>query len=334
MSDPYNPATLKVLSGYFNTAGQQLREMVLHPTGRTNKAQEFRQASAAQLITQIDTITKRLKIQSIDWTGKAITDAYATGIANANAQVRKIDLPSDNPAAKFVNTKGLIDEGSVAIFARDTAADLVKAADSMGTKSKRILRQTAQLRLSENDINRILANGVITGQPEDAIRTLRKELERVFNGGLVEVPTKGGGVMTFEPAYYAKMVAVTKTREAVCQARHDRLQEMGLDLVRIVGRISDNFCTAWLGQVFSISGKSKKYPSLTSLPGGGPPFHPNCSKSSAPYIEDLATDTDAKVAAGDQDAQKLIGMTPAQAQKAYRDLQLRQQAEARYTKLG
>ena len=37
--DRYNLATLDVLAGYFSSAGQQLREMVLHPTGRTNKAQ-------------------------------------------------------------------------------------------------------------------------------------------------------------------------------------------------------------------------------------------------------------------------------------------------------
>jgi hypothetical protein len=109
---------------------------------------------------------------------------------------------------------------------------------------------------------------------------------------------------------------------------------MGLDLVRIVGRISDNFCTAWLGQVFSLSGRHPTYPALAALPGGGPPFHPNCSKSSAPFIEDLADATDERVAAGDPDARKLIGMSAAEAQKAYRALQLRQQATARYSQLA
>ena len=54
-------------------------------------------------------------------------------------------------------------------------------------------------------------------------------------------------------------------------ARHERLGELGLDLVAFVGRVSDNFCSAFLGQVFSLSGTSNKYPAYASLPGGGPP---------------------------------------------------------------
>lgn len=317
---------IDTLAGYYKTAGSQLREMVLHPTGRTAKSQAFSQARAAQLLQQIDATTKRLKIDAIDWTGQAMTDAMTAGIKSANAQVRQLDLPSDNPAAKFLATKSLIDERSVEIFARDTAADLTSAAASMGEKSKRILRQTAQLRLSENDINRILAGGVLTGQPEDAIRALRKELERVYEGGLVEA-----GKLTFEPAYYAKLVAVTKTRQAVCAARHERLQELGLDLARIVGNITNNFCTAYLGMVFSLSGKHPRYP---QLPAGVPGWHPFCSKTTTPYIEDLATPADETAASGDPDAKRLLALPPSAAQKAFKDLQLRQQSQARYTKIG
>jgi hypothetical protein len=125
------------------------------------------------------------------------------------------------------------------------------------------------------------------------------------------------------------MVVRTKTREAVVAGRTERFSGLGLDLVAITGRLSDNFCTAFLGQVFSISGKHPKYPPLSSLPGGGPPFHPNCSKGVRPYIEDLATPGQQKAAVPSSAVADLIGKTPAEAQRMFRDLQLRAEASGR-----
>jgi hypothetical protein len=130
--------------------------------------------------------------------------------------------------------------------------------------------------------------------------------------------------------YYAELVARTRTREAQVQARHERLGELGIDLVSIVGRISNSFCTAFLGQVFSLSGTSAKYPAYASLPGGGPPFHPNCSKSTRPYVEALATQAQAEQAETLPDAQQLLGQDVATAQRRYKDLQIRNQVEDRY----
>jgi hypothetical protein len=136
--------------------------------------------------------------------------------------------------------------------------------------------------------------------------------------------------MNFDVGYYAEMVARTKTREASVDARHERLSELGLDLVAIVGRISKNFCTAFLGQVFSLSGNSDKYPAYSSLPGGGPPFHPNCSKSTRPFVEELASDKQLDQADGLDDADKLLGMDATQAQRAFKDLQIHAQQKDRY----
>ena len=39
------------------------------------------------------------------------------------------------------------------------------------------------------------------------------------------------------------------------------------------------------GKVFSITGKSKEYPSLSEAPNGGTPFHPRCKHREAPFVE-------------------------------------------------
>jgi hypothetical protein len=153
---------------------------------------------------------------------------------------------------------------------------------------------------------------------------------RAVHGDRVSIIDKNGDPMEFGVGHYADMVARTKTRQATVTARHGRLEELGLDLVSIVGRVSQYFCTAFLGQVFSLSGKSEKYPAYSELPGGGPPFHPNCSKSTRPFVEELADERQMAAAEPLEDAGTLLGMDVSRAQRAFKDLQLHAQVKDRY----
>jgi hypothetical protein len=318
----------KILVGYFADAQDRMRAMVLNPTGRTEGAREFRVARAAAQGTQVDAILRRLKQQTAGWIGsdRAFSQAVRDGIARGERQAAEAGVRVEE---SLVGRFDLVDERTASVFARDAAADLYGAADSMGDRGKRLLRATAQQGLSEADINKILAGGVIAGQPAEAIRALRDEL-RAVHGGTVRIATKTGGTMEFDVRKYAAMVARTKTRQAVQVARHERLESLGLDLVAIIGRQSPSFCTAFLGQVFSLGGKHPKYPAFSSLPGGGPPFHPNCSKSTRPFVEALAGDRQKADAEILPDAGKLLGMDATKAQRAYKDLQLQAQVKERY----
>jgi hypothetical protein len=318
----------QILVGYFETAQAQMRTMVLNPTGRTEGAREFRLARAASQGTQIDAILTRLKRQAANWIGSDQTFLAAVhgGRQTADRQATEAGVRVEESLSGSFD---LVDERTAAVFARDAAADLYGAADSMGDRGKRLLRATAQKGLAEADINRILAGGTIKGEPVEAIRKLRDELKAV-HGGTVTIVTKNGNPMEFDVGKYAAMVARTKTRQAVQVARHERLESVGIDLVAIVGRQSNSFCTAFLGQVFSLGGKGGKYPPLSSLPGGGPPFHPNCSKSTRPFVEALAGEQQKKDAEILPDSAKLLGTDPAEAQRRYKDLQLRAQVKERY----
>jgi hypothetical protein len=319
-------ATDQLVSLYTDAAGR-IKEMVLNPTGPNVASQQYRQMRAVQLSRQIDLMLVQLKQGTALWIGKELPKAFEDGLKRAQMQAAK--LIKDLPETPLEGTSALIDHRSVKLFAQDMAGDLAGAADNAVRRAKSVLRQTAQVNLSEKEIDRILAGGLIEGKPVQAIRNLRDRLREV-GAGTVQVRDKNGDMINFDAGYYASMVVRTKTREATVHARHQRLRQLGLDLVSIVGLVSTHFCTAFLGQVFSLSGRSDKYPAYSELPGGGPPFHPNCSKSTRPFVEELASETQLDQAEGLDDADKLLGMDASQAQRAFKDLQIHAQQKDRY----
>ena len=321
-------AQVDLLAGYFADASARLRLAVQHPAGRTDGSREFRQARAAELIGQVDAVLLQLNRQSAAWVGKSMTEAYRQGVARADRQATDagVRVPDSGLRGSFA----AIDLGTASVFARDAYADLAGAADSMGATARKLLRATAQLGLAEADINRILAGGAIEGAPRQTIATLRDELIRVNGGATVTIINKNGEPMHFAAGDYASRVVRTKTREATVFSRHERLGELGIDLVAIIGRVSATFCTAFLGGVFSLSGRDATHPALSQLPGGGPPFHVNCSKSTRPYVAQLAGETQRRQASLLPDSGRLLGLDPSAAQKAYAGLQIRQQVSKRY----
>jgi hypothetical protein len=322
-----------VIAAIYRDSAAKLRAIILTPPGKTSSAQAWNQARASQQLHQVEKLIADLKSQAAAWVGDhrdgssgPVTQAVKDGIARANQQAIEAGV---SPEGGMSGSFHLIDRQAVEFFAREIAIDLGKAADGMGETAKKALRTTAQLKLPEADINRILAGGVIAGKPVETIRQLRESL-RAVHGDTVTIKDKNGDDMHFSAGAYASLVVRTQTRAATTHARHNRLQEMDLDLVAIIGRISKSFCTAFLGQVFSLSGKSAKYPSYKQLPGGGPPFHPNCSKSTRPFIEELASATQLDRADGLDDAHGLLVDSPTVAQRKFQDLQLHSQVREAY----
>lgn len=331
--------TLQEFIALYEAAAAHMRSAILHPPGNKASSQAWRKAVAEDKLQQLERLIRQLKSKAATWTGRAMTEAMQIGVRDANAQARGWGLTIPTPAGPFghVGTESfaVIDKGAVEVLMRDAYGDLAKAADSMQATAGKLLRQTAQHGLAESDINRILAGGIIEGTPRDTIRALRQELVRVNDGQVVTITNKNGDEMHFDAAHYARLVVVTKTREAVTEARHERLRELDIDLVSIIGRVSKNFCTAFLGRVFSIGGKraGSKYPPIESCPYGGPPFHPNCTKSTRAFIEELANDQQLAQAPLSADEKKLLNVDATKAQRNYQDLQLYNPSKERYSKL-
>ncbi|MDR0884712.1 MAG: phage minor capsid protein [Oscillospiraceae bacterium] len=90
---------------------------------------------------------------------------------------------------------------------------------------------------------------------------------------------------------YASMVARTTSREAGNLSRENQLTENGYDLMQMTEHYPTCAkCARLQGRVFSISGKDKRFPALsTAFAAGYHTVHPNCRHVLVPFIESLLT---------------------------------------------
>jgi len=287
------PATAeKYLADLYQTAADRISRAVTNPTGATFNARQFRNARAADLVRQIDETVARVKGVTAGWASRNLGAAYNNGLATAMQQLRKAGVSDSEMPVKGGFSQ--VDRRTVAVIAADMAVSLDSALSRQAKAAKRFLRATAQAIAPDSEISKVVAQGAITGDVRGTVRQMRGVLNEQqiddYRAAGSQVIQVGKAQMTVRA--YAEMLVRTRTREATVHARHERLVGNGFDLVVIVGRVSTNFCTAYLGRVFSITGGNGRYPALRDLPGGGPPFHPNCSKSTALYSERFATDAE------------------------------------------
>lgn len=264
------------------------------------RSAQFQRARASQLLNQVQSRLLALDRDAALAVKRGVGQAVNLGLVDAAAQMRKIGFgpraSGDALAGSFAN----IDARLTETIARDTAAKMRAGIIQHGERAESLFRTLSAGPLSnaEPEVNRAIARGLLTGDPRVADGALRDlfrdpnapELEsyRKLGNQVIEVGGWTGSVRT-----YAATVMRTRTREASTAARHEQLLEVGLDLVQITGRVSENFCTRYLGLVCSLGAARDGYPSIRDLPGaggGGPPFHPNCSKGTVVFVLDLASD--------------------------------------------
>jgi hypothetical protein len=332
------------LGSIFDAAAERLRKIVLDPPGALPSSQDFYRSRAAQLLNQVEQEVHRLKLASSSWVGRNVPAAYVRGISDGLRMLVEAGVvrPEEAEAARPTGSFTGLNTRTLQRIALDTVQNLGRAADAMGHRAATTLRKVSAAGITNQQVNDLVARGIISGEGgrnNAAARELRDALRQI-HGKTVPIVDKNGDIINFDAGKYASMVVRTRTREATVGGILDRMQASGQDLVTIVGRISKHFCTAYLGRVYSISGKSTKYPPLSSLPGYGeggevPPFHPNCTKGLRPFIERLATPSQLKHAAGHEPEMHGAGsdgakLTTAEAQRRFQDGQLYNQVKARY----
>jgi hypothetical protein len=269
-----------------------------------SRAARFALGRAAALRRQIDGIASRAKATVAPMAGTLSEQSVRQGQAQALRNLREmgVRVAGNGPdaSAGIEQDFTVINERAVTLAAQDITARLNQSVDAYAINARAVFRSLSAGPLSgpvrEARVSEIVAQGIISGDPRTAIREMRRaigdnigfaELDRYRKLGnqLIEV-----GSATLNVRTYAEMVTRTRTREATVEASIDTQVEAGFDLGQITGANSANFCTRFLGLVVVLSGPARDgYPSIDELPDGPPPFHPNCSKSVAPYDAELSS---------------------------------------------
>ena len=124
------------------------------------------------------------------------------------------------------------------------------------------------------------APSVVTGT-RTRRQAAQQVLDRFANRGVTGFVDRAGRAWSAES--YAEMAVRTSAGRAQVAGTLDRLQDGGRDLVIISDAPQEcPACRPWEGRVFSISGRSTKYPPLSSATGL---FHANCRHVASAYIE-------------------------------------------------
>lgn len=326
----------RVLSRLYRDGAEEIRKMLLSPSF-------FKQGRGRVLIQGIDSILKGMGGQTRNWVRRNIPEVYE------RSSLMCVDAIRGQGIKGPINTSFTqVHRDAVEAVADSILNDLGVARAEMRRNIHKFIRNTQQAAVEDVEIKREIAKGLIEGATRrDVTKRIADKLVegtgQIPESKLAEAMADAKGYMEtfgvkraedlkefsiaardawievggrhFNVEYYAELVARTQTRDAVTLGTYNRLRDNGIDLVIVAGGVYEDFCEAYRGRAFSVSGDSERYPSVAELPNGGPPFHPNCEDVMAPFVERLRSE-DERSAAADMD-RSFLGMNAAETQKRW-----------------
>lgn len=224
----------------------------------------------------VNQIGTELQFKSSEFATKSIPKAFEQGEQETNNNLNvDAGVRGDNVREVFAENAVAVNKG---VYALNAFSELSKAAKLV----------------TDNVLS--VVNGVIQANPSirmfDLQKTLQAELEReaLATGTPFNVTYANGNKVAFDS--YAKMVARSSMLESANVGMFSRAEALGNDLVKCTEYGSTcPICSKYEGRVYSISGKSTKYPPLygTALKRGYSLIHPNCRHEFIPFKEDFYT---------------------------------------------
>ncbi len=304
---------LAIITSLYDDALQQINTDLAQAIIRlsvdpSRRGPGFSAARSIELAERINARLARLGVEAKTAVAGAAEASMLAGVREARRQLDALGVARASELTGASFSTAAVNHDAVEAIANDTLARLQAAAGDHAARAQTLFRSLSAGTLSttggEAAVNRAIARGIITGNPSTADRAIRNLFRAPGGapGGLEESYRKLGnkqivvGGWTGSVRAYAATLVRTRTREATVQARHEAGLRAEIDLVQIVGGTSANFCTRFLGLVCSLTGRTPGYRVYSSLPNGGAPFHPNCSKGTVFYVVDLVSDYRIKAA--------------------------------------
>jgi hypothetical protein len=248
----------------------------------------YREDKAMQTQIKIGGILLQLKKESQDWGKQAFNTVYMEKVRQNSVQIEILGAERAPGFSQAVHAYSILDYYSQTMKDLNTAWDGARMSAAQYIQAVRAAAQAAMQIQAFDTEDFAWASKVIQSRAVEAAREgwSRKQLSDVIKDilqrkiGLGQLVTVKGRNYTLD--YYAEMVARTRIRECQTQATINTCSEYAEDLVQFSQHDSPCAeCKKYEGRVFSLSGKSTKYPKLEKKP----PIHPNCEHDITPTSE-------------------------------------------------
>jgi len=255
--------------------------------------QEFINALTSETFRAKDFVKKRELVKAIDklrvLKSETLNNIDEKIYRDLSAVYDKHLLDSDKIFAVFGSTKPkqAVRESLINKIGSETSNDYNKVLSSL-------------LSNTESLINRTSVNAQFTKTIRDELKTFadqktetaERQISRLYKDDLLRTQAKNikDGIITingrkYNYRKYLRMVQKTQNSALANELQLARTLETKSDLIQISETGTGDFCAFYEGNVYSLSGNSSKYPSVSALPNFPPPFHPNCLHTFDPYTE-------------------------------------------------
>ena len=218
--------------------------------------------------------------------------------------VRRFYEEADQEAVKILRRANLgqflaegLDQEAIDAVTSGLLGPLEKARQSVEFQTTKLFRSTSlasEFQSLALKARRNIPAGLTPGEEAIALeREIASNLRQTFSQNIVSILGSDGRRHRFGLDFYSAMVAQNVRAQAGSTAAIIRARQTGHDLVRVSSQksLTGDWCDAYRGRVFSLSGTSPTYPWIGLIPNGGPPFHPWCRHSMSIFISSLYSET-------------------------------------------
>jgi hypothetical protein len=221
------------------------------------------------VLKKIEKIAEEANLDIRAWATINVPAFYEKGLFETTRQ-----LTARGSDVGILSSYGSFHMEAVDAIANDTLARIAEGMTGLTRTTEKLLSQSAKKVIEEK-----IGKGIVTG---DNAREISKDIMKsIRKDGITALVDRGG--REWDLKTYGEMLARTKLTEAHNSGIVNRMAETGHDLV-VVSLHGDSceMCLPWEGQILSLTGRDKAYPSYDEAVAAGL-FHPNCRHSISPY---------------------------------------------------
>lgn len=218
-------------------------------------------AALRRQVLKIQTLAKATDAQIRAWLLEHIPREYVDGINIANKKLheRPVSFETFQTSEEFLQHRTAMN-----ILLKESYLDFGNTMVGVVKGAERILNDAAR-----RQVRGKITAGELAGS---SVREIAKDVqETLAQQGFSVLIDRGGRQWTLPN--YSEMLSRTHLIKTSNEGVVNRMTELGADIVQVSETSpNDDVCRSFNERIFSISGRSEKYPKLTRQP----PFHPNC----------------------------------------------------------